>query len=471
MKNILKNIFLVMIIFLASCESLVEDINLNPNNIAVDEVEATSFLTGILLANTSEHVSHSNRISGLWTGQLVGYTSLYSNIFGYNISTAESNDPWARVYIAIIPNARHIQASAPEDALLNGITKTVEAMAISTAASIFGDVPYSEVNSTVEDPAFDSQISVFNAALALLDNAISDLNSASSRSLSEDIYFGGDADKWAAAAHTTKARIHMWMRDYSSAYAAAQSGIGSPDGNLQHIPRGDPAVNDGDKNLFYEPIAGSRAGDIGSRDSYMMSMLDASSDIYRGNAKTDEASRFGYYTILESSASDNLGFANQFEPQDIVSFQENHLILAEAGARVNGFDRGLQHLNEYREYLNAGGDVNENFQDLPHVYEAYETADFEAGGMENNGESADIALLKEIIEERYISGFGMFMPFDDARRLRRGESDLIVPFPLNTASASAYPERFPYSDNELNTNGNAPADDPGIFVKTEVNQN
>jgi len=459
-----------MVIFLASCESLVEDINLNPNNIAVDEVAATSFLTGILLANTSEHVSHANRISGLWSGQLVGYTSLYSNIYGYNISTAESVDPWSRVYIAIIPNARHIQAAAPNDALLHGITKTVEAMAVSTAASLFGDVPYSQVNSDVEDPAFESQVSVLNATLALLDEAIADLNSASSRSLSEDIYFGGDADKWKAAANTVKARIHMWMRDYSAAYTAAQNGIASASGNLQHIPRGDAAVNSGDKNLFFTPIAGSRAGDIGSRDSYMMGMLDANSDTYRGNAKTDEAARLGYYTILESSAGENLGFANQFEPQDIVSFQENHLILAEAGARTAGFDRGLQHLNEYREYLNAGGDVNANFQDMPHVYMAYEAADFEADGMENTGDNADKSLLKEIIEERYISGFGMFMPFDDARRLRKGESDLIVPFPLNTSAASAYPERFPYSDDELNTNGNAPADDPGIFTKTEVNQ-
>ena len=62
------------------------------------------------------------------------------------------------------------------------------------------------------------------------------------------------------------------------------------------------------------------------------------------------------------------------------------------------------------------------------------------------------------------------MLFDDARRLRKSDPDLVVPFPLNTSAASAYPERFPYSDDELNTNGNAPDNDPGIFVKTEVNQ-
>ncbi len=471
MKKIIKNILLVALVSLASCTGLVEDINTNPNNIAVDEVAPTSFLTGILLANSSAHVGHLNRISGLWSGQLVGYTSLYSNIYGYNISTAETDGTWSRVYIAIIPNARHVQANAPNDALLNGITKTVEALAISSAASLFGDVPYSQVNSEVEDPAFESQVSVLNAALSLLDDAISDLGSASSRELNEDIYFEGDADKWKAAANTIKARIYMWMRDYAAAYTAAQQGISSVSNNLQHIPRGNAAVNTGDKNLFYEPISGSRAGDIGSKDSYLLSLLDANSDVYRGNAKTDEAARLAYYTIDESIASNNLGFANQFEPQDIVSYQENQLILAEAGARTSGFDTGLQHLNEYRVYLNDGGDVNANFQDMVHTYMPYEAEDFAANGIENaDGINADRALLREIIEERYVSGFGMFMPFDDARRLRRSDSDISVPFPFNNAAASQHPERFPYSDDELNTNANAPDNDPGIFVKTEVNQ-
>ncbi len=61
------------------------------------------------------------------------------------------------------------------------------------------------------------------------------------------------------------------------------------------------------------------------------------------------------------------------------------------------------------------------------------------------------------------------MPFDDARRLRKSDSDVAVPFPLNVASASAHPERMPYSDDELNSNANAPTE-PGIFTKTEVNQ-
>jgi len=81
----------------------------------------------------------------------------------------------------------------------------------------------------------------------------------------------------------------------------------------------------------------------------------------------------------------------------------------------------------------------------------------------------ETALLREIIEERYVSGFGSYIPFNDARRLRVSDPELVVPFPFNVQTATNHPERLPYSANEINTNDNAP-NEPGIFAKTEVNQ-
>ena len=471
MKNLSKIVLLSCAILLASCEGLVEGINENPNKIAFEEADPVLFLTGAMIANSSMSVGHLNRIAGMWTGQLIGYSSLYSNIYGYNISSAETDGTWSRQYIGIIPNTRYIVSQTGNDALLRGISKILEGVGQTTIASLFGDVPYSEVNNEeIADPKFDGQVSVLNAALNLLAEGISDLNSGASRSLSEDIYFNGDKDKWIAAAHTVRARIYMYLKDYSSAYNEALLGISSKDGNLMHIPRGSASVNDGDKNTFFEIIAGSRAGDIGSEGSFLLNMLNDTLPVYRGNAKTVETARFGYYTIDENTASNNQGVINQFEPQPIVTFQENHLILAEAGARVSGFDQGLLHLNEFRAWLNAGNGVNENFQDAEMLYEAYEAADFDAGGMENaDGIDPLRALLREIVEERYVSGFMSFMPFDDARRLRSNDGDIAVPIPLNVTSATAQPERFPYSVDEVNTNSNAPTD-PGIFSKTAVNQ-
>ncbi len=472
MKNIIKISFLLIALIATSCQDLVEGINDNPNKITIADVDPTLFLTGTLLANTSAQAGHLNRIAGMYSGQLTGISSLYSNIYGYSLSTAESVGTWSRIYIGIVPNARHMRQELPNDNLIVGITKVLEAQAIGLAASLFGDVPYSQINNEeVDDPAFDSQMSVLSAVNSLLDDAISDLSSATSRSIDEDIYYEGDATKWREAAYTLKARFLMMTRDYSGAYAAAQQGISSFGNNMTHIPRGDASVAEGDKNLFWEILEGSRTGDIGSADSYLAGLLDPASGTYRGNDKTDETARGAYSYVFETGGSDNLGIIEQFEPMNLVSFEENHLILAEAGARTAGFATGLQHLNEFRAWLNGGGRLNGNFSDLSFAYEAYDAADFETGGMENaDGMSADRALLREIIEERYVSGFGQFMPYDDARRLRKGDSDVAVPFPLNVASATQHPERMPYSDDELNTNSNAPADDPGIFTKTEVNQ-
>ena len=55
-------------------------------------------------------------------------------------------------------------------------------------------------------------------------------------------------------------------------------------------------------------------------------------------------------------------------------------------------------------------------------------------------------------------------------RLRKSDSAISVPFTLVLGPNPPYPERMPYAATELNSNSNAPADDPGIFVKTEVNQ-
>ena len=447
-------------------------INDNPNDITLADVDPKLFLNGAQLANAIVQVSHLNRICGMYSGQLIGYTSLYSNIYGYALSTVETNGEWNSAYIGVITNARHIQSAAPDDKLLVGISKVLEANAIGTLALLTGDVPYSEVGqSDISDPKFDGQIEVLASLSTLLDGAISDLNGASSRKESFDIYFNGDKDKWIAAAYTLKARYALANKDYAGALAAAGNGISSSAGDMMYIPRGDAAINSGDKNLFYTIIAGSRAGDLGNAGSFLLAILDSSNAKYRGNAKTNETARHGYYTIDESSASGNTGVIEQFEPQPIATYSENQLIKAEASAR-SGFASGLSALNSYRAWLSGGGRLNATFDDADnYMYDAYVEADFTSGGMENaDGVSKDKALLREIIEERYVSGFGSYMPFNDHRRLRgASESDLVPPFPFNTVGATKHVERMQWSQGELSSNENAP-EDPGLYAKTAVNK-
>ncbi len=471
MRIFIKTLFVMvsLSILLTSCEKMVEGVNENPNNLVQTDIEARLLLKGAQLANIVAQAGHNNRIGGMYSGQLIGFQSLYSNIYGYSLSAVESNQTWSRIYVGCIPNVRAIIDMVPDDYLMVGICKVMEAHAIGTAATLFGDVPYSEINNPdFPDPVFDSQVSVFTAANALLDDAIADLTAATDRNIPEDLHFSGDKDSWIAAAYTLKARYLLQMKNYAAAYITAQSGISSYGGNYSFFPIGEPGIT-GDKNLYWTMINGSREGDIGTGNSYLMQLLDAGSGISRNNAKTDEYARFHYSTIIEEPAVTNIGIVAEFEPQELVSFEENTLILAECAARTVDFNTGLGHLNDLRAWMNTGGRLNSAFIDSTYQYDAYVAADFTNGGIENpDGIDDTRALLREIIEERYVSGFGTHMPYNDVRRLRVSDSDLIVPFPLNPGGTQQ-PQRMPYAEIEINSNDNLDAD-PGMYVVTEVNQ-
>ena len=471
-KLFTKSTLALLIVFSFSCEDLNEDINSNPNDILITDVEDKLFLTGAQLANVQLQVGHLNRISGMYSGQLIGFSSLYANIYGYSLSTVESNSEWFALYVGVLNNMRQLQENS-SNALLVGIAEIIEGHAFGTAASLWGGIPYSEAgNPEIEDPTFDSQTSVYNTAIQKLTSGISTLQSASSGGLSQDIIFGGDKNKWIESAYTLIARFNLHKKDYTAAISAANNGISSASGDMKFNP---PGTQSGDTNLFATILNGSRAGDLGNssggQESYLLQLLSNSYSTNRNHAKTDETARYGYYKINSTSGSANTGIIAETEPQNMVTYFENQLILAEAKARQGSLADGLSHLNNVRSWLNSGGNLNSNHSSNSYKYEAFVSSDFSSGGIENpDGVDANTAFLREVIEERYVSGFGMHMPYNDARRLRKSDSAYSVPFVLVGGPNPPYPERMPYAATELNSNSNAPAEDPGIFTKTEVNQ-
>ena len=461
MKNI-KYILLAFSIVLSGCSY--DDLNENPNE--TTQVPELLVFTGTMLADISINASHINRIAGMWTGQYKGEQNLYGNIQTYGISTEESNSSWGYLYNGIVAQNDVIQKGLASDLLIVGITKVVEAHAVGTASSNWGNIPYSEaVTDGIDDPKYDTQAEVFAQMQTLLDAAIADLNSATSYSLSQDIFFNGDASKWIETAYTLKARYYMLVKDYSAAYSAAQNGISSSSASMKYYA---PGTTSGAQNLLYEVLSGSRSGDM-SVDGTFLSGLVGTTAASRNNAKTDEDARSKYY-YFDKNGGNSSGVAAASAPMPLVTYEENLLTLAEAGARTSTFATALGHLNTLRSFLASGGSFTKVDGADVLKYDAYVTADFASGGIENvDGIDATRALIREVVEERYVSGFGTFMPWNDARRLRKSDTDVLVPFPLNTGAASAHPERFLLSQNELNSNSNAPTG-ATIFDKTEVNQ-
>lgn len=446
---------------------MVDGINDNPNQLTVDAIDAGLFLKGAQIENMLIQLGQLDRTASFYSGQLIGYEQVEQERYNY-IFTDRTFD-WPG-YQSVLTPLREIRDRKPDNSLYQGIAKVVEAHLIGTYASLFGDIPYSEALSDNENPVFDSQKDVFAALQELLSSAIVDLEAVTSSDVvSGDYIFNGNKIKWLQSAYTLKARYYMITKEYENAYTAATNGISSVDNSMMFVPYSSVA-DANSKNTIYERLqeGGVQIGVIpdATHPSYLLDLLDS-----RANTKTNEEARKQYYSIDHTHADGNTGIAAQLESQALVTYQENLLILAEAGTRTQSITVGLGHLNNLRSTLSTGAVFNSSVSNLAMQYDNYVAEDFNAGGIENvsGNLTATKALLREIIEERYLTGFLTFMPFDDTRRLQKSDSDLLVPFGLNTSTQTVNVERFIYPSDEIESNTSSPTD-PGAYVATAVNK-
>lgn len=459
----LKISLLIAVFFgLFSCESIVDEINEDDPN-TFSSVRGETLFSGILLADITAQSGYLNWTSSVWSGYFEGI-GRFDAEQNYQFSNVNSNTPWSNIYQGVVRQAREIRSGIPisNQEFFYGASKVIEAHAVGTAANLFGDVPYTEAsNDEIPTPSYDGQLEVYASLQNLLDEAIADLQSSGATGgIDEDLFYNGDANNWIKAAYTLKARLYMETGNYANAIAAAQNGISSINETMRYNPPAE--VGTGDTNILNQFFTGSFSTDLGIENSFIHEFLTAGN---RNNAKTDETYRAAYYY---DGVEINLnGIAGVEEPVNQISYQENLLIWAEALIRggAGNFDAAVAKLNEHRANLRNGV----YFTISTGIYDDYIAADFENGGIENvdGSLSREDALLREIIEERYVTFFADVIGFSDIRRFEKDAAALQVPVPFNTGAQR--PQRFLYPFDEVNTNSNVP-NITDIFIKTPVNQ-
>jgi hypothetical protein len=364
-----------------------------------------------------------------------------------------------------------------------GIAQVMQAHTFGTLTALFEDIPFTEAGDPANfpSPKFDKQTEVYTGVQNLLDNAIANLSSGVGVSPgTKDIFYGGDRLKWEKAAYTLKARFYLHTKEYTKAISAAVLGINNASSNM--IARHGEVYNS-DFNLYYSFCVYDRDSYMSAEEAYAPMLIDPADPAYRGNAKTKEDARANYLYYLGGGllyggnelnvqcAFDGWvgnpsedGFFGGSTSFPLITYEENELIKAEANIRTDNFSDALTALNNFRNFMSSGGYIGAYYQDgFDVMYEPYEDADFEAGGMENNGESKEEALLKEIIEERYVTFIGQLEQFNDVRRTK----NLIGLTPITGAKL---PQRFLYPQSEINTNTNTPKQSPAdLFTPTSVN--
>ena len=470
-----KTYFFLLLIFAAlcsaSCKKAVEGFNTDPNNPL--DADAITMLTGIQVGNMAIQEGEPARIAGMWSGYFTGEQQQYQAFHQYLIIARNFDDTWQRIFSGVLKNDRLMKQKAYQvnNRRLIGVAQVIEANLMGTATALWGDIPFVQAgNDNFPNPAYDPQAQVYGYIQALLDSAIVNLASASFVDFSlQDIHFGGNMTKWTQTAYTLKARYYMHTRQYQQALTAAQSGISTAANNwvAPHSNAGK-----GSYNLYYQFFVQDRPTWLTGANAYAVGYLNPSHARYRGNAKTIERSRYNY--LYSSATNPNYtvnGFYYQTVSFPMATYAENLLILAEADARVNGFTAGLTRLNAFRAYMTSGGYIGSFYLTAGNYkYDPYAAADFAAGGMENGGTTPlaqDRALLREIMEERYLTFIGQIEGYNDLRRTF-GETDIRVPVPANTGTQ--FPKRFLYPQVEVDLNSSTPNPIPSLFTPTPLNQ-
>lgn len=233
MLSNLKYIIPVLFLFTACKKQL--DINIDPNNPA--KVSESKLLPNV------EHLLGNSLATG--TGDFQGLSQALAN-YTHQLSTRESfnqygvtgNDyvlqmAWTTLYgtdlntisntSSVLNNNEAIIKLGTENGNLKyvGISKILKAYTFSQLVDVFGDVPYTEFNQTIDgkvnlNPKFDKGSDIYPSLLSLLDQGIADLKNttAANRQVpgSDDVIYGGNVEKWVRAAKTIKLKLLTQQR-------------------------------------------------------------------------------------------------------------------------------------------------------------------------------------------------------------------------------------------------------------------
>jgi hypothetical protein len=371
-------------------------------------------------------------------GRFVEQAGRYN--FGENSNLAANNGDWGSIYDAGgLVDIKGVEAAARSggDSTWLGIAKIWEAFTIGSAADMWGDIPYTEVQSS-PTPVLDHQFVVYDSVQSLLTQAIAELGTATGTGPGvADLVFNGDRPSWVAAAWTLKARYFLHTAEslgtpaYQNAIAAALNGIADASGSSDF--RSFHTVATSERNMWAQFQGSSFGNDLVAGKALV--------DVMKGRSDPRLPQYFclaanGAYggqdfntpvpdTVVSSFTCKPERFSDLFE-MPYASYAENELILAEAYHATADDPSALTHLNNERATV-----------PLPALV-----------GI------TGAALLDSIMTEKYVA---MFQNIETINDYRRTCIPAITPVTPNVPFGfTTVPGRLFYAQIERNVNPNIP---------------
>jgi starch-binding outer membrane protein, SusD/RagB family len=325
----------------------------------------------------SYHSGDLARTASMYVQQMAGSAQQYTDRANYQMVEGDFTTYFTFTYTGGgLVDMRRIQQMAGTDRTYAGIAKVYEGMLIGTAASLWGDIPFSEAVGDIAKPRLDDQADVYAGVQGILDEAIADLGSGQGPGPGAlDLVYDGDRAKWIEAAHTLKARFYMhWVeaQNYTGAdhngktaqqiqadaqkacggncveraRASAQRGISATAHNWRTWHR----AADGEDNLWYQFMIVQRASYISANRTLVDTLRTRNDPRLTQYFATNTQGGVNASAPASSTPGANLSAtrgARDFR-QPVITYQENQLILAETAFRQGAEAQALTHLNNVR---------------------------------------------------------------------------------------------------------------------------
>ena len=299
---------------------------------------------------------------------------------------------WGRTYTDVLKNLevaiKVAESTQPVNKNALAQCKIMKAFAYSQTSLLWGDIPFADAaKGTVDLPKFDKQVDVLNGTIALLDEAIAQIDPASKGIIApNDLYYGGDMTKWRKFANSLKLRILFSMVD-------ADPSKGTTIGQLVTAGNMIASTTDAMQFQYY-----NQPGRQNPRYSFTA--------IFRGGVQSDWYCSNVVYNLLASLNDPRIPYFYQVGP----------------GAAANEYVA----LNTVENYTPKSSLVNMNLlkPDLPEVSFSY---------------SEQLLLEAEAIARGFATG-----GFDLAtQRMRAGVRASLVSFGVPSTQSDTYANQLP----------------------------
>jgi Starch-binding associating with outer membrane/Susd and RagB outer membrane lipoprotein len=200
-----------LVLTVSACSMFDLDVNKDPNNptSATPSLLLTNIQTN-LISNFAGTESDLETFVGMMGTQATSRWDFQNNQY---------DGLWQSMYSQSLNNLNQLidKAQTTNSPVYLGIAQTLKAYAAATMVDLWGDIPFSEANLAASDkknfyPKYDKDADVYNACLALLEEATTNLSKTSPVSVIGDLIYGGDAAKWKRLATTMKLKLLMTGR-------------------------------------------------------------------------------------------------------------------------------------------------------------------------------------------------------------------------------------------------------------------